>query len=244
MRLLFPLLLLWGFSAFAADPSNNLQRDGSFEVPSVKGRTLTDQGGNPAHLGGGSGWIAFNFRTTGTSGKVTGGLTDEVAHSGRQSLFIHFDHVDGAFQGALLTSNFIPIVSGTQYDVGIWGRADSKAPFDPDGRSVYLKLEVDYFAKDANESVGQPSFAVQPFPGSKGHVPVFKPDVWNLFTVTFTPPPGAVFAQITWRWETGSDPGETNGLMFFDDASLTGPAPANPNMTPEPVQQDSPAPPQ
>jgi hypothetical protein len=238
MRLLLPILLFWGFSVFA----DNILPDGGFETPFINGPTLKDKGGDPSHNGKGPGWIAFNFRTTGTNGKITGGLTDEVARNGKQSLFIHFDHVRSAYQSAVLISNFIPVVSGTEYEVGIWGRTDAKDLINADGRSAYLKLEVDYFAKDANESVPETFYAVQPLPGSRGHDPYFKPDFWSHFYVKLTPPVGAVFAQITWRWETGSDPGEINGTMFFDDAMMLGPAAADPNLTPSPVQDDSSAP--
>jgi hypothetical protein len=239
MRLLLPILLFWGFSVFAAD---NLLPDSGFETPFVKGRTPKDQGGDPSNNGKGPGWIAFKFQTTGTNGSVTGGLTDEVARNGKQSLFINFDHVDKAFQAAILISNFIPVVSGTEYAVGIWGRTDAKELIDSEGRSAYLKLEVDYFAKDGNESVGEPTYSVQPIPGSKGRDAYFTPDRWNRFYVKLTPPPGAIFAQVIWRWETGSDPGEINGVMFFDDAMMLGPAVATPNLTPSPVQEESPAP--
>jgi hypothetical protein len=240
MRPLLPLLLAGGITVFAA---GNLLPGDSFELPAVKGRTPKEQGGDPANNGRGPEWIAFKFRNDGRHGKVTGGLTDEVARTGKQSLFVRFDHVDGAYQSATLISNFIPVVSGTDYEVGIWGRTDAADLVDSKGRSAYLKLEVDYFAKDANESVPETFYAVQPLPGSKDHEPYFKPDGWNRFSVRLTTPPGAVFAQITWRWETGSDPGEINGIMYFDDVTMTGPPAANPNLKPSPVQEEeTPAP--
>ena len=239
MRLLLPILLFWGIGVFAAD---NLVPYGDFEAPVVKGRTTKDAGGDPANTGKSLGWIEFKFDTSGTSSTISGGLTDEVARSGRQSLFIDFDHVHEPYQAATLTSNFIPIVSGTDYQVAIWGRTDAKKLINSDGRSAYLKLEVDFFAKDGNESVGDPFFRVQPLPGSKDHDPDFKPDAWSRFYVNLKSPPGAVFAQIIWRWETGGDPGEINGTMFFDDATLTGPPNPVPDLTPSPVQAATPSP--
>jgi len=242
MRFLIPLFfLVLGFTALA-DNTDNMIPGGGFEAPAIKARTAKDDGGDPSNGGRGPEWIGFAIHTSGTNGAITGGLTNEVARTGTQSLFIHFDHVNGAYQAAVLTSNFIPVASGTEYEVGIWGRTDAKAPIDANGRSAYLKVEVDYFAKDANESVGETSYAVQPLPGSRNHDPFFKPDAWNSFHVVVTTPPEAVFAQIIWRWETGSDPGETNGTMYFDDATMTGPAPKNPHLTPEAVQEETPAP--
>jgi hypothetical protein len=238
MRFILPILLLSGAAAFAAD---NLLPDSSFEAPIVAARTPKDQGGDPTNNGATPGWVEFKFETTGTNAGITAGLTNEVAHTGTQSFYIDFDHVAEPYQSASLTSNFVPIVSGSSYMVGIWGRTDAKDLIDSAGRSAYLKLEVDFFAGDGNESVGDPVYSVQPLPGSKDHDPYFKPDSWNQFAIKVTAPPGAVFAQIIWRWETGSDPGEINGVMFFDDATITGPPNPVPDLTPSPVQQTPPA---
>jgi len=234
MRLFFPILLLWSTAAFA----DNLVRDGSFEAPAVTARTLEDHGADPTNNGRGPGWIMFQL--SGTTGAVTAGLTNEAARTGSQSFFVHFNHVTAAGQGVTLVSNFIPIVAGAVYDVGIWGRMDPGDILNPEGRAAYLKLEIDYFAKDANASVGEPQYAVQPLPGSKNHEPFFKPDAWKRFDVKVATPPGAVFAQITWRWETEADAGETNGTMFFDDVEMTGPPNPVPDLTPAPVEEPSP----
>jgi len=240
MRILFPILLLWGFSALAGD---TMFKNGSFELPVVQRRLTREQGGDPANDGRNHAWVGLDFRTSGTTGKVSGGLTNEVSRSGRQSLFIDFDHVDRPYQSAILVSNFIPVVSGTGYEIGIWGRTDAKDLINADGRSAFLKLEVEYFARDANESVGDAFYSVEPIPGTKGRDPIFKPDSWQRFYVRLITPPDAVFAQVTWRWETGSDPGEINGIMYFDDATMTGPAVANPDMTPTPSKDDTSVPP-
>jgi hypothetical protein len=239
MRLLLPFFLLWGIAAHA---DQNLLPAASFETPLVHGRTLSTDGGNPAAGGKGRQWVSFRFQTSGKNGNITGGLTNEVARTGTQSLFIRFDHVDAPYQSAILVSNFIPVVSGSDYIVGIWGRTDAGELIDAEGRSAYLKLEVDYYAQDGNESVPETYYSVQPIPGVKGRKPYFTPDKWSRFAVKLITPPGAIFAQITWRWETGSDPGEINGIMYFDDAMMQGPPAANPDMTPAPVQEDTPAP--
>ena len=233
MRLLFSILLLWTATAFG----DNLLKDGSFESPTVTGRTLISQGADVTHNGCGPGWITLQ---TGTVGAITAGLTNEVARDGRQSFFVHFNHVNAADPGITLVSNFVPIVSGTDYIAGIWGRMDPKDPLDPQGRQAYLKLEVDFFDKDANTSIGEPVYAVEPLPGSKNHNPIFKGDSWHLFRATVPAPLGAVFAQVTWRWETAPDDGETNGVMFFDDAQFAGPPNPVPNLTPAPVEEPTP----
>jgi hypothetical protein len=228
------------FPVFGAD---NVLRGGSFETPLVKGRTAADQGGDPTNAGRGPEWIVFKFdpESTGSSGSITGGLTNEIAHDGQQSLFIDFNHVASPYQSATLISNFIPIVSGSAYQVAIWGRTDANAPIAPDSRPAYLKLEVDFFAADANESVGDPFYSVVPISVAKDREPLFKPDGWNCFYANVTAPAGAVFAQLTWRWESaGSDPGEINGVMFFDDISMKGAPNPVPNLTPVPVQDTTP----
>ncbi len=235
MRYLLPLLLLCGFAVFA----ENLLIPGNFEGPFVNGRTPKEQGGDPSNSGKGPGWVSFRFQTTAKSPEITGGLTTEVARNGKQSLYVDFNHVDRGFEAAILVSDFIPVVSGSVYQVGIWGRTDAKDLINSDGRSAYLKLEVDYFAKDANESIGESYYAVQPLPGSKGHLPFFHTDRWTRYYMKITPPPGTVFAQVIWRWQSGSDPGEVNGLTYWDDATFDGPPAPDPNMTPAPVQEDA-----
>ena len=260
MRPLLAVLLLWSPSLFAdnvqpvsgsvtfppggAPPSagENLVRNGNFEAPAVKGRKTKAEGGNPVLSGGNPGWVFFKIQNTGTNGKVIAGLTDEVARSGRQCYFVDFDHVASPYQSAELTSNFIPVVSGTDYEIGIWGRTDAKDLINSEGRSAYMKLEVDFFAGDGNRSVGDPYYSVLPVPGSKDHDPIFKPDAWKSYFVKVTTPPEAVFAQIIWHCETGSDEGEINGILYFDDATMVGPAVANPNMTPAPAEQGTPDP--
>jgi len=230
MRLILPFLLLFTLSALAAD---NLLKDASFETPAVQGRNPMDKGGDPSAAG--AGWVSFRLEATGTSGALTAGLTSAVAHTGKQSLYVDFDHV-ASYQSLVLTSGFIPVVSGSDYQIGIWGLTDAKKLINSEGRSAYLKLEVDYFAKDASQSVGDPYLKVQPLPGSRDHDPFFTPDQWNIFVATTTAPPDAVFAQVTWRWETGTDPGEVNGIMYFDDATMTGPPAPDPDLTPSPVE--------
>ncbi len=235
MRLPLLLLLLLPLTLPAAD--NNIFPAGDFEAPVVKARTPMEQGGDPTDVDKNPPWIVFKFENTGTNGTISGGLTNEVAHTGKQSLFI-----TQSYQSATLVSNLIPVAANADYQVGIWGRTDAKNLIDSLGRSAYLKLEVDFFAKDGFLSVGEPFLRVLPIPGAKDHDPFFKPDSWNRFAVKYTTPPGACFAQITWHWETGGDPGEINGIMYFDDVTMTGPPNAVPNSTPSPNQQPTPAP--
>jgi len=235
LRKLLPVLLMCGAHVFA----DNLLPGGDFEAPAVSGRTLVAQGGDPTNGGRGPVWIAFEFApaAAGTNGAITAGLTNEVAHGGKQSLFIDFDHVKTPGQSATLTSNFIPVVSGSEYQLLVWGRTDKKDLITADGRPAYMKPEVDFFAADANTSVGTPFYTVLPIPGISGRDPFFVPDKWNRFSATVAVPRGSVFAQIVWRWQTeGNEPGEINGIMYFDDLSLVGAPNANPNLTPVPVK--------
>ena len=242
MRTLLPLLLLCAIPVFGA---NSVLPVGNFETPAVKGRTTVDQGGDPTNGGRGPSWIVFKFapETTGSGadGSIAGGLTNEIAHDGKQSLFIDFNHVKTPYQSAMLISNFIPIASGSDYQVAIWGRVDANDRIAADARPAYLKLEVDFFAADANESIGDPVFSVVPIAAGKDREPFFKPDDWRCFYAKITAPAGAVFAQITWRWESaGSEPGEINGTLYFDDMTMIGAPNPVPNLTPTPVQESAP----
>ena len=59
------------------------------------------------------------------------GLTNEEHHTGNQALFVQFDHVAQSYQAVMFTSNFIPVASGTDYEVGIWGQIDPKESRSP-----------------------------------------------------------------------------------------------------------------
>jgi hypothetical protein len=117
---------------------------------------------------------------------------------------------------------------------------DGNDLIDAQGRVAFLKLEVDFYAQDANQSVGDPFYSVLQIPGEKDQEPFFKPDGWNQFYVKLTTPPGAVFAQVNWYWQSAGGDGEINGIMFFDDALFKGPPAPNPEMTPSPIEAASP----
>jgi hypothetical protein len=247
-----PLFLVCAWPLFAGDtssfPQNDLFKRGGFEEPAVHGRTPVDKGADPTN-GGNPPWITFKIApdTTGSNadGQIAAGLTDEIAHSGKQAMYINFQHVKTPYQSLTLTSNFVPVVSGSLYQVNIWGRADAKAIITRNDRPAYLKVEIDFFGADGNQSVGDPSYTVLPIGGGgdKDHPPFFKPDDWTEFFTKVTAPQGAVFAQMIWTWESaGSDPGEINGTIFFDDVTVQGAPNANPDLTPAPIQEATPAP--
>ena len=239
MRFLLPLLLLWGFSALA---DNNVFPAGGFETPAVTGRTSSDKGGDPSNGGIGPAWVGLELRNSGTGGKVVAGLTGEIAHDGKQSFYVDFQHITDVGHSVILTSNMVVVKPAIPYQVNIWGHTDAKNQISADGRSAYLKLQVDFY-NAAVESVGDSIYAVQPLPGSREHDPYFKPGEWANFHVHFITPDGAATAQLTYRWETGSDEGVTNGIMYFDDVSMAElPPEATPTPTPMPSAMRTPLP--
>jgi hypothetical protein len=218
---------------------------GDFESPAVQSRATVAQGGDPTSGKSDRPWIFLRVlpKKTGTNGSISTGLTNEIARGGSQSFFVEFDHVKTPYQSATLTSNLFPIVSGSEYQIGIWGRTDAKNPVTGDARPAYLKLEADFFGADGNTSIGDPFYSIIALYSQQDHKPSFPADDWQQFFGRVTPPAGAVFVQVKWIAETaGNEPGELNTTLFLDDATILGEPNPIPNLTPSPVEEPSPAP--
>lgn len=225
-------------SALFAD---ELLKEGGFESPNVTARSPIAKGGDLSHGGKGPFWVGFHDRAEDKSGgPLTAGLTNEQAHGGAQSIYIEFAHVKQPYQAAVLQSRLFPVVPGGDYRVGIWGRLDAQNSIKLGGRTAYIKVQIDFFSKDGSEPVGETVYAVYPIPGSKNRPALFTTDKWSLFSSQAGAPPDAGFAQVTWQWETSSEQGETNGVIYFDDASFAGPPPADPNAKPVGYQLEMP----
>jgi len=245
--ILFASLTQTTFPARAAE----LLSDGGFEMPALTERTARDKGGDPSNGNKGPTWTAFLFTPNETdligtanakpTGQFTAGLTNEIAHSGKQSFFIEYNHASEPGLGAMLQSRLIPIAPRQSYRASIWGRLDEKNPIlgGVGKRLPYLKLEVEFYSQNGVQSVGNAVFNVQPIPGTPTRPPFFTADKWREFVTDFRTPDGAIFARLTWQWEAGSSKGEINGVAFFDDASLTGPAAPDPNATPASIKKRS-----
>ena len=61
-------------------------------------------------------------------------------------------------------------------------------------------------------------------PGGQKALPFFVSGKWKEFYAEIKSPEDAQFIKVTWYWETSSEEGETNGMMYFDGAGIEGPA--------------------
>jgi hypothetical protein len=222
-------LLVLGASAIAAQ----LLEEGSFEVMPVTKRKSIADGGDISKAS--SEWVRFVDKSDAEGGRIILGLTNEIARTGRQSIFVQFDNVTKPGAVATLSSELVSIRPGQTYHVAIWGRVDREDPVALDQRLPYLKLRVDWFAappkegdeEDTNptgapEQAGEVEYRVQPLPGSKKRKPIFTAAKWTEFYADLKAPADAATMKVTWTWETPPQEGATNGVMYFDDAVVEG----------------------
>ncbi len=218
-----------------------LLESGSFEAPRVKSRTPLAMGGNPL-LGGNGEWLIFNHpREDEKNGSVVAGITNEIARTGKQSLFIEFTKFKAVNSGVTLASELISIQPSKPYHIAIWGRVDRKKPLTLDQRVPYLRLLAEFYMADKETQTGEAIFRVQPMPDSPNK-PTTRPALftsknWSEYFVNTTTPEDAAFLKLTWKWEAAKDEGETSGVIYFDDATIEGePGPVPPE-EPEPVPE-------
>jgi len=191
-------------------------------LPTVKTTTLKDSGGNPVNNGINSLWHTFSIKSQPPGGVLTAGLTNEIAHKGAQSFFVKFDNVERSYQNAVLQTVPIAVIPDTPYRLNFWGRVDKKNPLTLGERPAYLKIQIEFFKEDGTTPTGDPEYRIQSLPGSKNRDPIFTADKWNEFFLEFTPPTDATFMLVNLMFETGSNPGKTNGIIYVDDFSITG----------------------
>lgn len=211
------LLVLVSLGVLRAD---DLILNGDFEKPAVKQRTPRELGGDPVNGGVKSSWK--NFTLNSPSGALTAGLTNEIAHSGAQSLYVKFDNVSKGYENASLETAPIPIGAGSPYRIGLWGRVDKTNPLILGDRPAYLKLKIEFFKEDGATPAGEAEYKLQPIPGAKNRDPIFTADTWREFFTEIKSAGDAAFMVITVKFETSSNPGKTNGIIYFDDFSIKG----------------------
>ncbi|MEI8341713.1 MAG: hypothetical protein WCH43_09295 [Verrucomicrobiota bacterium] len=222
--------------------AEDLMQNGGFELPVVKTRTPKEAEGDPVNGGIKSLWQIFNVTPSTDDGKVTAGLTNEIAHTGSQSFFVKFDNVPRSYQNAVLQTVPIAVVPGSPYAFKLWGRVDKKNPLTLGDRPAYLKIQIEFFAEDGTTPAGDPEYRIQPIPGSKNRDPIFTADKWNEFSTDITTPVDAAFMVLNLMFETGSAPGKTNGLIYFDDLSISGEFSNRKLPKPKPEETEEPAP--
>jgi hypothetical protein len=240
LSLLTPAALLALF--LAPLPAAQLLESGSFESPRVKGRKSRVEGGSPLRATR-SDWQQFDDKVNDEGGRLKGGMTDEISHSGRQSLYIEYDKLADEKAGVILASNLVSILPDKSYHVAIWGRLPKQNPLTIEDRLAYLKLFVEFFQADRESPCeeGQSAMRAQPLPGSRNRPPLFTTGKWTEYFADLKSPPDAGFMKVMWRWDTPAQEGAVTGVIFFDDAVIVGepgPRPPEPEL-PDPEKADA-----
>lgn len=223
-------LLACSCAAFAQAPSTpapaapeNLIKNGGFEVPEVTAPTNEREGANPSRAADGTtSWTHFLAPTTTqdkTGGDLIVGITNQFAHSGKQSIFIDFKEVT-VQRRSFLTTDLIPVKPGQLYRVALWGRIDAKRPLSLDQRRPLLKLDFDYFSPDTETQSEKSDHGTQIIPGSLDRMMFFSTK-WNEYYRLVRPPVDAAWMKVTFRWETDKIAGATDGVIYFDDVTVT-----------------------
>ncbi len=202
-------------------PANQILEYGSFELPRVQARMPKLKGGNFL-LFTSDEWMDFHGEPDSSHGSLVIGLTNEVSRTGRQSMYVEFSKLNKPRAEAMMVSQLIPIKADKPYRVGIWGRMDKKQALTLDQPLPLLRLQIDFFQADGETQTGDQIFRVQPMPGSRDRPAFFVSQEWREYYAEMQTPEDAGFLKITWSWTSPPEPGEINGVMFFDDATLIG----------------------
>ncbi len=216
--------------------------ESSFEAPEIVGRISKDKGGDIANHGDRPEWLFFDdTEATPTSqkpdkagklpeskGAVVAGLSNELARTGKQSVFIQADKSTQPQAGAAFSSAPIPIVPGTDYLVSIWGRNDKHNPLVLKTPQMILRLQIDFFSDNGDTQTGDSEFLVQPLPDSPKNTPAIVNSQRKRIVRSVTAPDDAKTMVVTWRCNTGPEKGSVSGVVYLDDVAVEGEIPAKP----------------
>lgn len=241
-------LLACSFAASAQDApvEANLLQNPGFELPEVKTLTNERDGANPSIAPeGATTWTHFlapGNPPDKAGGELVVGMTNQFAHSGKQSIFVDFKEVT-AQRRSFLVTDLVPVKPGHLYRVALWGRIDAKRPLSLDQRRPLMKMDFDYFTVDPETQCEQSDHGTQIIPGSLDRMMFFSTK-WTEYYRLVRAPKDAAFMKVTFRWETDKAPGATDGVIYFDDASIAAVvggeslAPGDPAAPPPPPPPD------
>ena len=204
-----------------AEPQQLLE-SGSFEWPPVVARRTRADGADLSKSAMNAEWLVFKDKPDAEGGQLQFGLTNQLARTGRQCMFVEFNKLTKPQASAELSSDLLPILPNQPYHIAIWGRIEKERPLTLAERTPYLKLRVDWFKADQEEQTGDVVWKVQPIPGPKKRKPLFTTTEWKEFFANVKSPEDAGFIKITWYLETSNEEGETDGVIYFDDAAIIG----------------------
>jgi hypothetical protein len=224
MKRILPVALSGAFTlASVAAESGNLLQNGSFEMPEVAARIPAADGGDPSKAEGANTWHSVEVKAPSEGGKFTMGLTNEIARTGKQSFFANFENLTATNVFGLLATKSLPIVPGKTYRTSIWCRVDFDRPIALDERRPSMWTDIEFFKADGKTAAGEAITSVKLIPGSTkpGQIGLtFATNRWSELTGAFTAPPDAAFMDITWSWTVPNEEGETDGVVYYDDAAV------------------------
>jgi hypothetical protein len=224
------LVALGSIALLCAARAENLLQNASFESPTIQGRTPVPKGANPALVKEGeTSWTSYNLEDNAppkSGGVLTIGMTDEVTRTGKQALFVDFEKLTTPGKRAMLLSDLLPIQPEKPYRISIWGRLDRNRPLAMDERRPHMIVSIEYYGADAQTQIGETDYRTQMIPGSI--LPNLEPRIlffssrWSEYFTVEKSPAEAAFMKITWYWETPREEGETDGVIYWDDATVEG----------------------
>jgi hypothetical protein len=190
----------------------------SFEQPVVEKRTLEWEGGNPKNTETSS-WSHFLRRPGQGEGALNIGMTNEIARTGKQSIYLDFAGITGTgktFKANLMTQ-LLPVQPKKPYRVGMWGRMDKERPLTLDQRRPFLRMQFEFYKEDEETSVGETEYRVMRIPGSLKRL-LFTSSQWSRAYGIVRAPSGAALMKVSYEFEVPNEDGKTDGTLFFDDA--------------------------
>jgi hypothetical protein len=165
-----PAFLSLSLAATTIAQDGNLIKNPSFEVPAVEARTSETNGASPAKgeedTTSWTHFMAVERPQDTTGGKIVVGLTNEIARTGKQSVFVDFQNVTATKRRSFLMTGLLPVKPGQTYRIGLWGRIDLKRPLTLDQRRPYFRVEVEYFTADQENQAGSADNRNEFIPGA------------------------------------------------------------------------------
>ena len=176
------------------------------------------EGGNPA-ANAESDWAHLSRGNGKGEGALKVGLTNEMARTGKQAMYVDFEGIAGkGFGGALLT-RLVPVRAGQVYKVSMWGRMDKERPLTLDERRPYMRMEFEFYREDEETQVGDTDDRVVRIPGGRKRL-LFSSTKWSQAYGVARAPKDAALMKVSFVFNVPNEPGTTDGLIFFDDASV------------------------
>ena len=227
MKRIPPFLVAALLAAATPPVHGGVVLESSFETPRVNGRTPRSAGGDiaspgAARLPGGDPpvWGCFEDQPDicAGGGSVVAGVTNEVARTGAQALFIAVSRLSAPYLGASFATRPVPVEGGGCYAVRIWGRIPPGNPPSSAGEArLCLKIQVDFFTADGQTEAGESQYLLQPLPGGKSGPPLLGATGWTPLGLRVTAPREAKYMVVSFRCDSNAQNGAISGTFFLDD---------------------------